>query len=171
MHDKMMKMLMGKKKQGKTLSEPEKKAKLTALGGMRDMAHEMMSGKLKNLKKVTVASNSKPGLKEGLSKAEDILNKDDEDLPGFNDGGKVGQLPSEFDRDEDHLDEGNEPRNFSEGGMLEEDPEHESSESPEMEAGEDEGKLEQIVEEVPEDSQEIDKLIQMLEEKKQKLSK
>ncbi len=166
----MMKMLMSKKKEGKTLSESEKKSKLQALGGMRDMASQMMGDKLKNLKKVTVASDSKPGLKAGLHKAEDLLDSPEEKL---SEGGKVGQLPSEFDRDEDHVEEehdrDNSVRQFNDGGELEESPEHEASESPEFEAGEQEGKIEKIVSECN-DSDELDELIRKLEEKKQQLS-
>lgn len=191
MHDKMMKMLMKKKQEGKGLSDSDKKAKLEALGGMRDMAHQMMGSKLKNLKKVTVASDSKPGLKEGLQKAEGMLDKGPE---GYSEGGdvdelpdhknppkdlgpqgrKIGQLPEEFDRDEDHVDSEHTydqlPRHFNQGGMTdEESPEHEASESSGEEYSED--KINEIVDECPEDADKLDELIRKLEEKKQNLSK
>lgn len=186
MHDKMMKMLMGKKKEGKTLSDADKKAKLQALGGMRDMASQMMGSKLKNLKKVTVASDSKPGLQKGLNQAQDLVDQSpqDDEAPD-NDpnnmseggsvydrgdkGGHVAQMPEEFDKD---LDEANKehdmdehPRDFNAGGEADE----EASESPEEEDQENES-LEKMVEDAPSDPNELDELIKMLEEKKAKLS-
>lgn len=190
MHDKMIKMLMSKKKQGKTLSDSEKKSKLEALGGMRDFANQLMGDKLKNLKKVTVASNSKPGLKKGLHQAEELV---DEEPAGYSDGGsvdelpdhknppkdlgpegkKIGQLPEEFDRDEDHVasehDYDNSSRHFNEGGDVEESPEHEAGESKEFEAGENEAYIDEKAEEILKDCppEHIDELIRKLEEKKQ----
>lgn len=73
MNDKMMQMLMARKKEGKDLSAPDKKAKLEALTGMKSMASDMMSDKLKGLKKVTVASNDPQGLKSGLEKAKEMI--------------------------------------------------------------------------------------------------
>lgn len=181
MHDKMMKMLMGKKKEGKTLSDSEKKSKLQALGGMRDMASQMMGDKLKNLKKVTVASNSPDGLKKGLHQAEDLVDQSpqDEEKPdsdpnnmneggsAYAQGGKVGQLPSEFDRDEDHVqsehERDNSVRAFSGGGSFD-DEESSENEGPEHES------LDEMVQESPDDLDKLDELIKMLEEKKQKLS-
>lgn len=183
MHDKMMKMLMSKKKEGKTLSDSEKKSKLQALTGMRDMATHMMGDKLKNLKKVTVAAQNKPDLKKGLHQAEDLIDQSPQDLAkpdsdpnNMNQGGKVGQLPSEFDRDEDHIDEEHNkdaaPRQFNEGGDSdEESPEHEASESPEFEAGENEESMEKILSDSPNDPEKLEELIKKLEEKKQQLSK
>lgn len=162
MHDKMMKMLMSKKKEGKSLSDSDKKAKLQALGGMRDMASKMMGDKLKGLKKPALAA--KPESKEP---------------EGYSEGGKIGQLPEEFDRDEDHIkiehDRDNGPRHFSDGGSIDENESHDSEDamplSPGLESqeGGDES-LDQIVEECPEDAEQIDELIRKLEEKKQKLS-
>ena len=57
----------------KKMSDSEKKAKLTALKEAHGMASDMLKGNLKGLKKVTVASDSKEGLKKGLEKAEDML--------------------------------------------------------------------------------------------------
>lgn len=85
--DKMMKMMMSKKKAGSTLSDGEKKAKLQALMGMKDLANSHMGNKLKNLKKVTVASNSPEGLKAGLHKAEDMADE----------SGDPSQAPSDTD--------------------------------------------------------------------------
>lgn len=60
-------------KKKKNMSPVEKDAKTSVLEGLRGMAEEMMGGKLKNLKKVTVASDSPEGLKSGLMKAEEIM--------------------------------------------------------------------------------------------------
>lgn len=94
--DKMMKMLINKKKSGSTLSDGEKKAKLQALMGMKDLANSHMGNKLRNLKKVTVASNSPEGLKAGLHKAEDMADSDPNDsdaaASALQDTGMQGQM-------------------------------------------------------------------------------
>lgn len=74
-----------KKKEGKMPSH-EKDAKMSVLSHLRDMAQESMGGKLSGLKKVSVMSDSKEGLKEGLSKAQELTdkhleNEDDEMAP------------------------------------------------------------------------------------------
>ena len=51
---------------------------------MGDDMHEGMKEKMKDMQKVTVASDSKEGLEEGLSKAQEILKKRKE----FGCGGK-----------------------------------------------------------------------------------
>ncbi len=67
-------MMFGKDKK---MSPLEQKAKMKALKEANSMASEMLKGKLGGLKKVTVAADSKEGLKEGLEKAEDILGEDE----------------------------------------------------------------------------------------------
>lgn len=71
MMDKMDKL---KKKKSKEMSPTEKDAKMSVVESLRDMASKAMGDKLQGLKKVTVASDSKEGLKKGLEKAEDLLN-------------------------------------------------------------------------------------------------
>lgn len=55
-------------------------AKLKMLERMKKMATEMMGGEMKNkldgMKKVTVAAEDTEGLKEGLEKAEEIVEND-----------------------------------------------------------------------------------------------
>lgn len=191
MHDKMMKMMMNKKKHGKTLSDSEKKSKLEALMGMKGLADSHMGNKLKNLKKVTVASNSPEGLKEGLHKAEELTDKSDDEMEHFSEGGSVNErgdqgghvakMPEEFDTDLDNAKKEDSEmqmkmghdaiqHGYDEGTSdVEESPEHESSESPEFEAGENEEKIEQMVEESPNDPSELDALIQKLQEKRDSL--
>lgn len=70
MHDDMMKRFKDKKKD---MSKSEKSAKLSVLKDLSSEMAGMMGDKLKGLKKVTVASDSKEGLKEGLEKAESLL--------------------------------------------------------------------------------------------------
>lgn len=72
----MANMMFKKKKDGKGegMDPLEKEARTTAIQAMRKMAEDEMSGKLK---KVTVASNSPVGLKEGLTKAKEMLSKDE----------------------------------------------------------------------------------------------
>lgn len=57
----------------KKLSEIDKKASLNVLGDLKKLAQDEMKGKMASLKKVTVASDSKEGLKKGLEKAEEII--------------------------------------------------------------------------------------------------
>jgi len=59
----------------KKLSDMDKRASLKALGDFRGEAQKLMKDKMNGLKKVTVASDSKEGLKEGLEKAESLLKK------------------------------------------------------------------------------------------------
>jgi len=57
----------------KKLSPMEQKASGKVLEELRKHAQDMMKGKMANLKKVTVASDSKEGLKKGLATAEKII--------------------------------------------------------------------------------------------------
>lgn len=59
----------------KKLSEIEKKASSKVLGDLREHMKGIMGEKMAGLKKVTVASNTKEGLKKGLSTAEEVLDK------------------------------------------------------------------------------------------------
>ena len=68
--------MFGKDKM-KKMSDAEKKAKMTALSEAHGLATDMLKDKVKGLKKVTVASDSKEGLKKGLEKAEDLLGKEE----------------------------------------------------------------------------------------------
>lgn len=73
MRDKLMKLMQEKK--AKKLSPIEKNAKMNVLKDIQDMASDEMGSKLKGLKKVSVASDSKEGLQEGLDKAKELLDK------------------------------------------------------------------------------------------------
>lgn len=65
-----------KKKKGEGEMHPSmKKAKMGVLKHLSDMASEAMGGKLGGLKKVTIASDSEEGLKHGMDKAKDIVEK------------------------------------------------------------------------------------------------
>ncbi len=77
MYDKLMKKL---EKKDKKLDPLEKEAKMDVVKSLRDQAGAMLSDKVKGLKKVTVASPSKEGLKEGLNKAEQIVEGAEEDM-------------------------------------------------------------------------------------------
>lgn len=72
--DMMMKM-MGKKKEEEGGGDMKKDAKLSVLKELRKMASDMMGDDVKGgmMKKVTVAAPSSEGLKEGLHKAEDMM--------------------------------------------------------------------------------------------------
>jgi len=62
----------------KKLSPVEKKASQTVLGDLRKHMQGMLSDKMKGMKKVTVASDSKEGLKKGMETAEKILKSKDD---------------------------------------------------------------------------------------------
>jgi hypothetical protein len=88
--------------------------------GMKDLANAHMGGKLKNLKKVTVASDSPQGLKAGLNKAKEMTDEQDpsdmsdsSDMDKFSEGSKgvgediyggkhVAHMPTEFETDSDN---------------------------------------------------------------------
>ena len=72
-------LLMSKAKEGKFLSEDDKKAKMEVLDGIKQIMAEAMGQDMKGLKKVTVASPTEEGLKEGLKVAEDKLEGEDEE--------------------------------------------------------------------------------------------
>jgi hypothetical protein len=67
--------MFGKDK-SKKMSENEKKAKMSALRGTHKWASDEMKKGLGGLGKVTVASDSKKGLEEGLETASELLDSD-----------------------------------------------------------------------------------------------
>ena len=75
MPHEMFKRMLEKKK---PLSDVERDAKSGVLKDLRDYASGLMKERLDGLKKVTVASDSEEGLKEGLEKAEEILETKEE---------------------------------------------------------------------------------------------
>jgi len=66
------------KKGDKSLSPNYKKAKMSMLEALKSEMSGMMGDDLKGLKKITVASPDKEGLKEGLDKAEEMLDKSED---------------------------------------------------------------------------------------------
>lgn len=62
-------------KKGKKLSPIEKEAKMGVLKDLSSQAGNLLKDKLKGLKKVTVASDSKEGLGKGLEMAEKLIGK------------------------------------------------------------------------------------------------
>jgi len=111
MNDKMMKMLMKKKKEGKNLSDSDKEAKMKAIHGMRDMANEMLGSKVKGLKKVSVASNTEEGLKHGIGEAQKMLNQNDENVNNGDPNAEPEGMPEEMKSEPEHddSDEGESP--------------------------------------------------------------
>ena len=76
MMEKFKKMLMQKAKEGKFLSEEDKSAKMDILNEIKGLAESEMGNdlkKVKGMKKVMVASPTQEGLKEGLEKAEEVV--------------------------------------------------------------------------------------------------
>lgn len=77
MKERMLKMLEGKFKKS-DMSPEEKDAKKSVLGDLVKEMNGMAANSIKGLKKVTVAAKDNEGLKEGLEKAEDMVEKKDE---------------------------------------------------------------------------------------------
>lgn len=98
----------------KKLSPMEQRASSKVLGDLRKSMQGSMKGKMDNLKKVTVASDSKEGLKKGLDLAKKVL-------PVIKD---EGDSDSQFDDLESSEEEASES------------PAEEASESPEEESTE-----------------------------------
>ena len=123
---------MGK---AKKLSPIELKAKTNVLEQLKQAMQDEMGGKLSGLKKVTVASDSKHGLEQGLDKAKHLLGShedaDQEQVEG-------AEEDMHEDLDHDH-EEGESPehQDMVMGHDEEESPSEEASESPEDEMSED----------------------------------
>jgi len=67
------KLIAKKKKGNEEMSPMVKQAKMGILENLRDMADSQMGEKLMNMKKVSVASDSKEGLASGLEKAKEMI--------------------------------------------------------------------------------------------------
>lgn len=74
-HMALKKIIDKKKKEGKTLSPVHKEARSSVLEDLMDHLSDMGMDKVKGLKKVTVASDSKEGLTKGLDKATEMVEK------------------------------------------------------------------------------------------------
>lgn len=89
-----MKDFMFKKKmKSEGMNAIDKEAKLAAVSEMKKMAEDAMSEKLGGLKKVTVAAPDDESLKQGLEKAEDIVES------------KLGESEDESEMEEESEDE------------------------------------------------------------------
>lgn len=103
-------LLMKKAKDGKFLSEEDKAAKMDVLNEIKGTLSEMMGDDLKRvkgMKKVTVASPTEEGLKEGLEKAGDVVDE---------------KLDSEDEESEEESEDTEEEMPM-EDGMMEHSPE------------------------------------------------
>lgn len=106
----MRKMMEAMEKKGKSpLSEREKDAKLKVLDEMKGLAEDEISERLRGLKKVTVASDSKEGLKEGLEKAHELLEGQQEEEaehdPSPEEASEMADEESEEESSEDEIEE------------------------------------------------------------------
>jgi hypothetical protein len=136
----------------KKLSPMEQRASSKVLGDLRKSTQDMMKGKMDGLKKVTVASDSKEGLKKGLEIAKKITGKSN------------GASDSQFDDIADELEEGSDEEEANES------PEEEASESPEHESAEKSDGSEILPEEEAMTAEQLDnhiKALQALKFKKQ----
>lgn len=99
--EKLKKMMEAKMKgKGSAMSDLEKEAKMKAVSGLKDMAEDEMGDSVKSLKKVSVMSDSKKGLKAGLKKAEDMIGGEETEESGFNDEAE-GEPKSEKEPSDD----------------------------------------------------------------------
>lgn len=100
--------MMDKKKKGKKedMSDTEKSAKMGVLEDLKNQASEEMGKRLKGLKKVTVASDSKEGLQAGLNKAEDILENEVEGEEDLGDESESGPRDDANDKHMEAVEEG-----------------------------------------------------------------
>lgn len=123
----IQKLLEKKKKDGKGLSDHEKEAKLGVLKHLHDMAADAMGEGLKGLKKVTVASDSHEGLKEGLETAKEVVG-DSEESPLHEGAEEVEAEDAEHESPEGHHDLEMESDEEKSHPSLHEDVESELSE-------------------------------------------
>jgi len=75
MKGRLHELMMKKMKEGKTIDPDSKEARAKAdvLNEIKEMMNEIEGGKLKGLKKVTVAAPSQEGLEAGLEKAQEVV--------------------------------------------------------------------------------------------------
>lgn len=125
MNSKMMAKLMAEKRDGSKksdMSDNEKSAKMSVLEKLKSEMEAMLGDKLGHSldgkKKIVISSDSPEGLKMGLSKAEDIMDEDHEDmLPDGLDDHNSGEGFAENESSEDsHLE--------SESAEPDQDDEH-----------------------------------------------
>lgn len=75
--EKFKKLLEKKRQMGKSLDGVEKDAKLSAVQTLKNFANDALKDKMGDMKKVSVASDSKEGLVEGMEKAKDLIKGDE----------------------------------------------------------------------------------------------
>lgn len=143
MHKMLEKMMEKKKQGGKVLSPTEMKAKLGVVEDLKKMAEDAM--KDQGLKKVSVASDSPEGLKEGLEMAKD----------------KVTEMSSDHEAPDA---EDEEPMSDAEDHEMMEDAEDGESRDGDIFAGAEHGDGED------EDEGELDRKLAELMEKKKRFS-
>ena len=107
-HKNKLKMLMMKK--GRKIDGSEKDAAMSVLEELMGSASAAMADKVKSakdMKKVSVMSDSKEGLKEGLDKAEDVIGQmpdgsQDMETEGSEDSEEAGEneMPGEEESSE-----------------------------------------------------------------------
>ena len=78
MYKKFKDLLMDKAKKGKYLKDEDAEAKMDVVEQIEEMMGDSMSDKMKGMKKVEVASDSKEGLVKGAKELPKALSKIDE---------------------------------------------------------------------------------------------
>jgi hypothetical protein len=101
----MMDEIMKKAKKSGPIDPKHKEAKMGILKQISEMAGGAMGDDIKGLKKVTVASDSPKGLKEGLSKAKDLVEGSDEEEEASESSDEAeaeGDAPSKYKEHSSH---------------------------------------------------------------------
>jgi len=99
--------LMKKKKKGLDMEPKEKEARMGVLKDIKKLATDSMGEDVKGLKKVSVMSDSKEGLKAGLEKAGDVVEEIADGREGEESGDEDNMLDADVkeDKPEDMKDE------------------------------------------------------------------
>lgn len=143
MLDKMMQKIIEKKKRaGDVLDENEQTAKHSVLEDLLGHLDGMDGEKVKGMKKVTIASDSKEGLQHGLAKAADMVEK--------------GPM-TELNREPEEGDVADHAHEDMDSEEQEESPEHEAGESEEEESAEHEESPEELQAKIEELKAKLDK--------------
>lgn len=120
------KLITKKKAEGKSMSPAHEKAKGTVLDDLMDHLGSMGVDKVKGMKKISIASDSTPGLKAGLEKAKDLVSHtqkgEDEHDPEMSDS---GPNPDVTDSDENYEGSPAEESGYDQEEEASEEPSHE----------------------------------------------
>lgn len=102
MNPKLMKLIEKKKKEGKSMSPAHKRASSDVLKHLMSEMDDMGAESLQGAKKVSVISDSKKGLEEGLEKAKELV---EEKLPSEEEMSKEEEPSEEMEEEGEESEE------------------------------------------------------------------